>query len=43
MVKTSSYRKIANDIMNKIQRATFRPGENYLNRLNLLISMKQVV
>lgn len=27
MVKTSSYRKIANDIMNKIQRGTFRPGE----------------
>lgn len=27
MVKTSGYRKIANDIMNKIQRGTFRPGE----------------
>lgn len=27
MTKTGGYRKIANDIMNKIQRGTFKPGE----------------
>ena len=27
MTKTGGYRKIANDIMSKIQRGTFKPGE----------------